>query len=71
MKLKKLGNGEFKDLTAVKELDLAKYMQRIGYQVFNTIQHGHGSVKTLSALQYENNMVLNELISRAKGRIND
>lgn len=69
MKLKKkLGHTEFRDLSSVAELDLAKYCQRIGYQVFNTIQKSQGSSRTLSILKDEVDQIFNELISRATGR---
>ena len=68
MKLKKINHAEFNDLSAVRELDLAKYCQRIGYQVSNTIQKNQGSVLTLSMLKAEVVQVFDELILRANGK---
>jgi len=68
MKLKKINHAEFNDLSAVRELDLVKYCQRIGYQVFDTIQKNQGSVLTLSMLKAEVVQVFDELILRANGK---
>ena len=65
MKIKKTN---FVDLTNIHSVDLSKYCQRIGYQVFNAANNGQLSTITLSKMKAEVTQVFDELIRRTNGR---